>query len=63
MHTNLPTRFRADLPTEYDPIAGIVLPPKQPCRWYRTTTTQTIIRADMPTIYKPDNRRIDMPAT
>ena len=47
---------------EYDPVAGITLPPERPRRWYRTTTYTDNNRANMPTIYKPDNRRTDMPA-
>ena len=42
---------RADLPTEYDPVAGIVLPPERPCRWYRTTTYTDNDRADMHAIH------------
>ena len=30
MQTNPTTRFYADLPTEYDPVASIILPPEQP---------------------------------
>ena len=48
---------------EYDPVAGITLPPERPRRWYRTTTYTDNNRADMPTIYEPDNRRTDMPVT
>jgi hypothetical protein len=49
---DLPTRFRANLPTEYDPVAGIILPPERPCRWYRTTTYTDNNRADMHTIHQ-----------
>ena len=48
---------------ECDPVAGITLPPERPRRRYRTTTYTDNNRADMPTIYEPDNRRTDMPAT
>ena len=47
---------------KYDPVASITPPPKRPRRWYRTTTYTDNNRADMPTIYEPDNRRTDMPA-
>ena len=46
---------------EYDPVAGITLPPEQPCRWYRTTTNETTDRADTHTIYHRPTNRADMP--
>ena len=55
--TNPITRLRADLPTEYNPVAGIVLPPERPCRWYRTTTYADNNRANMHTIHRPTDRR------
>ena len=53
---------------EYDPVAGITLPPERPRRWYRTTTYTDNDRADMhaihrltdrayvPAIYRPTDR-------
>ena len=73
MDPTLPTKFRADLPTEYDPVAGIILPPERPYRWYRTTTYTDNNRANMHTIHRPtdsantpaiyerDNDRADTP--
>ena len=71
---NLPTRFRTNLPTEYNPVAGIILPPKQPYCWYRTTTYTDNNHANMHMIHWPTNStntpaittrpndRADMPA-
>ena len=42
----LPTRFHADLPTEYDPVASIILPPERLYRWHRTAI-----------YYRPTDRR------
>jgi hypothetical protein len=42
------------LPTEYDLVAGIILPPEQPCRWYRTATYQPNNRAS---INRPTGRQ------
>ena len=50
------TRFRADLPTEYDPVAGITLPPERPRCWYRTTTYTDNDCADMHAIHRLTNR-------
>ena len=47
---------------EYDSVAGITLPPERPRHWYRTTTYTDNNCADMPMIYKPDNRCTNMPA-
>jgi hypothetical protein len=55
------TRFRADLPTEYDPVAGITLPPERPRCWYRTTTYIGNDRANMHTIHRPTDSA-NMPA-
>ena len=41
---------------EYDPVAGITLPPEQPRRWYRTTTYTDNDRADIHTIHQPTDR-------
>ena len=38
---------------EYDFIASITLPPKQPRCWYRTTTYIDNNRANMHIIYQP----------
>ena len=48
---NLPIKFRANLPTEYDPITSIILPPKQPRCWHHTATERTRARADMHASY------------
>ena len=36
---------------EYDSVAGIILPPERPRRWYRTTIYTDNDRADMHAIH------------
>ena len=53
----MPIRLRTDKNScqyayEYNPIAGIILPPERPCRWYRTITYTDNNRANMYTIHR-----------
>jgi hypothetical protein len=64
--TAVPIRLRTDKNScqyayEYDPVAGIILPPERPYRWYHTTTYTDNNRANMHTIHRPTDSA-NMPA-